>query len=417
MTGYAYEYLSPDNFGLPEAYVDDGIFAPERQAFKAMIIRANDSMTVNGTLAIAQYAHASLPIIFSGGLPSYVAQYEPQNGTAIVNQTLNSLTSLPNVHVVPYEGLAATVSSLGIKPLTNISSNGSWFTYWRRNDLVGADYVFVYNDADNLGLGNGYSEGTIEFASIGTPYFLDAWTGEQIPILSYTRSNASTTIPFQLAGNQSIVVAFADANSTISCTSGNSNLTAGPCTPVNAVNDPSQPLPPTSSSSLNLTNWTLIVERWEPPSDLSNITPNATVKQNTTHQLTSLLPWSLISDIGPNVSGRGYYNTTFTSPAANLSSAGVYIDFGAIYHTVRVSVNGQPLPPLDTTWAKAEISQYLVAGENQVEAVVSTPLSNVLRPIWGELMSSGAGTPIPASALPVQEYGLQQPVVVVPYAK
>ncbi|KAI9668279.1 MAG: hypothetical protein M1821_001099 [Bathelium mastoideum] len=389
--GYAYEYLSPDNFGLPEAYVANGVFAPERQAFKAMIIRANDSLTIDGVLDIAGFAHSGLPVIFSGGIPTYVAQYEPQNGTLWVSQILNSLTSLANVHVVPYESLADTVSSLGIKPLTSIQSNGSWFTYWRRNDLVGADYVFVYNNAIDLGLGNGYSEGTVEFASTGVPYFLDAWTGQQIPITNYTRTNASTTIPLQLAGNQSIIVAFADVNSTISCNTHHSNLTAGSCTPANAINDPSQPLPPASSSSLNLTNWTLVVEHWDPPSDLSNITPNATVKYNTTHHLTALLPWSAISDIGPNVSGRGYYTTAFTLPSTtNSGSTSVYIDFGAIYHTVHVSINGRVVPPLDPTWAKAEISEYLTPGENTVEAVAN--LDGFVQP-----------------------YGLQQPVVVVPY--
>ncbi|KAL9067682.1 MAG: hypothetical protein Q9157_006735 [Trypethelium eluteriae] len=422
--GYAYEYLSPENFGLPGAYVANGVLAPENQAFKAMVIRANDSMTVDGTLGIAGLAQNGLPIIFTGGIPTYVAQYEPLNGTQWVGQILNSLTSLPNVHVVPYEGLADAVSSLGIEPLTSIKSNGSWFTYWRRDDLVGADYVFVYNDATGAGLGNGYSEGSIKFASTGTPYVLDAWTGDQILIQNYTRSNASTTIPFQLAGNQSVIVAFADANSTISCASSHSNLTTGPCTPATVVNDPSRPLPPPSSSSLDLTDWTLVVEHWDPPTDLSDITPNATIKHNTTHQLTSLMPWASIPGLGANVSGRGYYTTTFTSPITNTSttagshsSSGVYIDFGAIYHTIRVSINGRPLPPLDPTWAKADISSYLVSGENMVEAVVSTPLLNVLRPIWGELLSSGAGVNVPAAGLPIQDYGLQRPVVVVPYTR
>ncbi|KAI9714496.1 MAG: hypothetical protein M1820_000457 [Bogoriella megaspora] len=422
--GYAYEYISPENFGLPEAYVSNGVYAPNRQAFKAMIIRANDSMTVNGTEEIAKLANEGLPIVFSGGLPIYVAQYEPRNGTATVSSVLQSITSLPNVHVVPYDNLADSVASLGIQPLTSIKSNGSWFTYWRRDDLVGADYVFVYNDGQYLGLGNGYSEGTVEFASTGTPYFLDAWTGQQIPIANFTRSNHSTTIPFQLAGNQSIIVAFADSNSSILCSTSQSNSTGSPCAPSNSINDPSRSLPTAAGPVQNLTNWTLVVEQWDPPSNLSNIVPSATVKYNTTHQLSSLTSWADISGIGPNVSGRGYYNTTFTWPPSSAktpsshggaSNSSAYIDFGAIFHTIRVRINGETLPPLDLTWAKADITPYLKQGENEVEAVVSTPLLNVLRPIWDQLLSSGAGPAIPANILPVQDYGLLMPVSVVPY--
>jgi hypothetical protein len=68
------------------------------------------------------------------------------------------------------------------------------------------------------------------------------------------------------------------------------------------------------------------------------------------------------------------------------------VDFGAIFHTIHASVNGHLLPPLDPTWAKADISEYLVEGKNTVEAVVTTPLLNTMRQLCGKLMSSGNGT-------------------------
>ncbi|KAE8343154.1 hypothetical protein BDV24DRAFT_161591 [Aspergillus arachidicola] len=36
--GYTYEYLSPENFDSPMAYVKNGVLAPQQQAFKAMIL-------------------------------------------------------------------------------------------------------------------------------------------------------------------------------------------------------------------------------------------------------------------------------------------------------------------------------------------------------------------------------------------
>lgn len=94
---------------------------------------------------------------------------------------------------------------------------------------------------------------------------------------------------------------------------------------------------------------------------------------------------------------------------------GAYIDFGVIFHTIRVTVNGQVLPPLDTTWAKADISALLVDGQNMVEAVVSTTLNNALRPVWTQLKTSGIGPSSDSSSLPVQDYGLLMPVVVTPF--
>ncbi len=41
----------------------------------------------------------------------------------------------------------------------------------------------------------------------------------------------------------------------------------------------------------NLSNWTLVAEHWEAPSDLSDAATVA-VKHNTTHQLTSLVLWT-----------------------------------------------------------------------------------------------------------------------------
>ncbi|KAK4540371.1 hypothetical protein LTR36_009228 [Oleoguttula mirabilis] len=123
-----------------QASVANCIFAPERQAFKAMVVRANDSMTVQGATKLVEYAHAGLSILLSGGLSTYLVSFNT-SGDAYVNETLTSLVSLANVHVVPYDGLAASVAALRIMPLTKVDPTN---TYWRRDDVAKADYVFVY---------------------------------------------------------------------------------------------------------------------------------------------------------------------------------------------------------------------------------------------------------------------------------
>ena len=122
-SGFSYEYLSPDNFGLPEAYVANGTFAPERQAFKALVLRGNDTLTVSGVNKLVGWAHAGLPIIISGGLPQNLTGYNVSGGTEYVRSALASITKLDNVHTVPYDNLAASLTALGFTPRTSVSAD------------------------------------------------------------------------------------------------------------------------------------------------------------------------------------------------------------------------------------------------------------------------------------------------------
>ena len=75
--------------------------------------------------------------------------------------------------------------------------------------------------------------------------------------------------------------------------------------------------------------------------------------------------------------------------------------------------NGHQLPPLDLTGAVADIGDYLKAGKNSVEIIVSTTLGNAIRPLTEELLSSGTTFQGPAPL--VEADGLVSPVLVMPY--
>ncbi|CAJ2509525.1 Uu.00g145510.m01.CDS01 [Anthostomella pinea] len=412
--GYTYEYILLDDFSLPEAYVTDGVFAPERQSFKAMIVRANDSMTVQGVEELVEYARAGLPIVFSGGVPSYLVSYNA-SGDAYANSALQSLVSLDNVHVVPYDKLTASIAALGIKPRTTIAASSIWYTYWRREEEAKADYVFVYNDALGAAFNMGRSQGTVEFASTGTPYFYSAWTGDQTRILNYTQAANTTSIWLALAGNQSVIVAFHN--------DGHGRQQHG-----HGKESDHPALETKTGDAIILENWTLIAEHWDPPANLSDIDLIA-VKHNTTHHLPQLVSWQAIPGL-QNVSGLGYYNTTFnwTRPTAHSHKSSqrhtaITIDFGAIVHTIHVSINGHRLPPLDLAWVKADIMPYLVDGKNAVEAVVATTLYNRLKPMRTELETCGVFAsfmdtdeePSGPFTDPSRDYGLLNAVIVTPY--
>lgn len=477
--GYTYEYLSPDNFDLVNAVVQNKILAPDAQSFKALVVRANDSLTLNGTAKLVEFARAGLPIVFSGGIPtSYLGVNDPAT-VARSQKSLNQAASLPNVHITAsYDSLASTLAAIGIQPTVKLNGTTSLYTVHRRDSSAKTDYFFVYNDAIYSPRGEGGLTTVIEFGSTGIPYHFNAWTGEQTPILVYRRTKTSTLIPLTLAGNQTTIVAFVPKPLGTSslpidiADDGSLNVQVifdpafgttsdeAPSIPgtsltgvsdsilaVSALQNGSVVLKVGASSSgsapsytlsngatktlgsvqtiapITLQDWTLIVEHWDPPSNMSNIEGGA-YKHNTTHSLQSLVSWQAITGL-QSVSGRGYYSTTFTwPPRSNYTSMafkgplGAIIDFGSVVHTLQVSINGKLLPPLDVTDAKADISNYLVRGKNRVEAVVATPLGNVLRPIWTTLKTSGTGPSDPVAGgppPPVADYGLIEPAVITPY--
>ncbi|ORY00972.1 hypothetical protein BCR34DRAFT_102101 [Clohesyomyces aquaticus] len=408
--GYSYEYLSPDNLNLPAAKVIDGILAPKAQAFKALVLRQNDSLTLDGVSKLIEFANAGLSIVLAGGVPTTVLGTLAPGVYRQVLRDLDTMTQQPNVYMTNSTLVASKIAALGIKPRTKISANATWYTYWRSDSASNIDYVFVYNDAMYSAPGTGASEGTIEFQSTKIPYEYNAWTGEKRPILTYEQTKTSTIIPFRLAGNQSTIVAFIPASEDtaksthlsqtssgiLGCnvsTNGRISLKVGSTSTYETSTGATKTLSAAPVSPFKLSNWTLIVEHWDPPIDLYNYTGGA-AKHNTTHPLPRLVSWLEIPGL-QNVSGRGHYSTTFTySRNSNKMStplSGAFISFPPVYHTLQASVNGKRLPPLDVTDPRADIKEYLVEGVNTVEAVVATPLGNVLRPIWSQLRSSGEG--------------------------
>ena len=430
--GYTYEYLSPDNFLLPGAEVIDGVLAPEAQGFKAMLVRANDSLTVDGVKKLVEFAHDGLSIVLAGGIPeTYVGTYNSMDLRESRRSLREAATSLPNVHVTEDYLVASTLSSIGVLPRTQIRSisptNATWFTNWRSSQ--DCDYIYIYNDAIKLPQGQGAAEATIQFKSKGTPYEYDAWTGQQTPFGGdVSNDDGGTTLSLSLAGNQTTIIAFHHSKRSESTDHGSwhdghiSHAEQIPHPfPTSSAFNPIDP-----AQSLILTNWTLVVEHWDPPAELYNITGGAS-KHNTTHHLPHLVSWQEIPGL-QNVSGRGYYSASFVWPPTPPPSPSdhhptperkVLLDFGSIPNTLTATLNSLPLPPLDPTRPRIlDINPWLVQDgqfPNRLEAVIGTPLGNALLPIFDRLETSGEGpasedaTTVPP---PVGRYGLVSPVMV-----
>lgn len=325
-----------------------------------------------------------------GGSPQF---YPTGNYTdfAAFKSHLAVLQASEKVYSVDEGQLANQLKSLGLRPRVGANpATGTWYTTWRESNTTGTALIY----ADLVA-----SEGKVTITDTRTPYFLDPWTGKRTPVLVYTQTNTSTVVPLRLKGNQTVMVAFEDdatgsppayhvisapenvLGATYSAEAGlklsvSAATTEGTATLSNNVScrlPGPQVLPP-----FELTAWKLVAEHWEAPSNISNATA-PTTKYNTTHVLDQLVSWTDIPAL-QNASGIGYYTAGFIWSGTNTNS-GAYLSFANVLHSLRVQVNGYTLPPLDLTNAVADISAYLVPGNNTITATVPTTWWNYIQSI------------------------------------
>ena len=442
LLGYTYEYIDPDNLDLPLATVQKGVLAPDAQGFKAFVVRGNDSLTLDGVSRLVDFARNGLPVIFMGGLPSSYIGSNSQSAVESSQRSLKKITNLRNVHVMEsYDGLARKLQSLGIQPATKWATDGSWYSTRRANSETGEDFYYIYNDAVTDPKGEGKQKYMVEFEATGVPYELDAWTGEEKPILTYTQSRSSTSIPVTLAGNQTRLITFrnrsrgskqaahiADVSDAIlEVTSGDHGkveLKVGPDhngKPTYTRSDGAKKsVNAAPGSPLTLTNWDVTIEHWAAPDNLYDIEGGSKIL-NTQHVMQHPVSWQQIPEL-KNVSGRGYYSVSFDWPPSRSWNQvdGAFIDFGFIAHTLQATLNGHALPPLDVTQPMTDITAWLVHGKNKLHVAVSTTLSNAIQPVFALIETSGTHANDPVAGTvppPYMDYGLLKDVYVIPYVK
>ncbi|KAF3025109.1 hypothetical protein E8E14_014613 [Neopestalotiopsis sp. 37M] len=349
--GWSYNYLSPENLELPQATVENGILAPEGPAWKALVVRNGSALTLNAISTLQSFAESGLPVVLVGDAPTYYPTGSTDANETLFAPRLTILETTEGVYSVNEGQVANQLSSLGLSPRVATTTNGTWYTTWR--ETIEGGYALIF--ADLIG-----SSGIVTIADTRTPYFLDPWTGLQSPVLIYDQDSTTTTISLDLAGNQTAIILFTGSNSTsgvpayhvTSAPAGvigaDFSLSAGLGLHVtSAVNDENAVLSNTAAcpvdgssvpTAFQLTEWDLVAEHWEAPSNISNV-EQAMTKYNTTHSLSALTSWTDIPAL-VNTSGIGYYTSTFMWPSntTNTSSAdlGAYISFDTVLHSLRV---------------------------------------------------------------------------------
>ncbi|KNG86833.1 hypothetical protein ANOM_004910 [Aspergillus nomiae NRRL 13137] len=422
--GFTYLYLSPDNFALPQARVENSTLAPNGPGFRAMIIPSSGNLTIEAVRDIKRFARNGLPVILSGGLPN--AFYTGDGNTDSLMKEISSLKEVQNVHIVSSGQASKQLKSLGVVPRVQLQTSGTWYSTWH-SDADGVDYLFVLGDTVD-------TVGSVSVATAKRPYVLDPWTGSQTPVLEYQQKSGRTVVPLRLAANQTAIIGFSGTPSNTSLyatqvpssvvgykygnrtnnvqlhvSSGSTDqtlrLSNGKTISQLTTKDP--------APGYQLTNWTLTVEHWERPDNLSDASIIA-VKHNTTHELTSLISWQEIPSIA-NASGVGYYTTTIPWPPTSKIADGAYLFLPQTANAARVYMNGHRLPAFDFQAPKLDLSAYLVSGENELTVEVPSTMWNYLRTMLGELYSAGSLPQLEESGPDPVDNGLIGVARVVPF--
>ncbi|KAK0650492.1 hypothetical protein DIS24_g6750 [Lasiodiplodia hormozganensis] len=128
----------------------------------------------------------------------------------------------------------------------------------------------------------------------------------------------------------------------------------------------------------NLTSWDIAIQDWH---RTNNTFSMETAIDLHTYTNSTLAPWKSLDPALAGVSGIGTYSTQFAYPTSTDGEhrLGALLHLGPILNTVRVSLNGEILPPADVSIAVIDMTEYLHAGENDLRIEVASTLFNRIK--------------------------------------
>ena len=142
---------------------------------------------------------------------------------------------------------------------------------------------------------------------------------------------------------------------------------------------------------LNLTDWTLVVDSYEPGEKITRTEENEDTGVTTTEAtyttdhveidagtLSELISWRDIDKIGEKVSGTGTYTTTFTLPEDWSDTGKIQFQADSFQGgTAAVWINDTKVP-VNMDRRTADLTSYVQPGENTITVRVTSSLRNVM---------------------------------------
>ena len=387
--GYSYEYLSPDVLDAEYAHVTNGILAADSAAYKAMVFDNQTFMIPETVSRLQKYADAGLPLIFIGKTPEKSPYYlNADTGNKRLASSVAKLLSTENIYqIYSIDRLADKLREIGITPAADYAGKSDIIAL-HRNDIGKADFYWFFNKAEKA------ESVEVTLTGTGTPYFLNAWTGDITPITKYNTGKGTVTLTVGLEASATGIIVLTDApiakhfNLHVSEGDADSyyyNEKGGIIARASKAGNYKTILSDGSSKtltiaqpgsiSLNNSQWSLNVESWSRDAE----DPNGMIKTNLEYKLDKPVGWTKIQGL-ETVSGRATYSTSFDlADWTDTQGAYLSLELGKGTSAVtKIVINGNTLPVMDQSAKVIDAGRYLVKGKNTVEIDIATFLYNTV---------------------------------------
>jgi hypothetical protein len=411
-SGFTWDYIAPQLLEEPEVIFKDGVLNPEGPAYQGLVI-FQDVLPLSSAKRILQWAKEGLKVLLVNNVTEEIRNeiyavypkaacktpyYDNLDGE--LQKIIEELAKQPNVRIVDdqkdtYKALGA----LGIKPRSPfMEPNEKILTFMRDDGEV--RYLFVYHYM--------YPEKkscsfTVGIEGEGKPYMVDCWRNVIEEICLYTTADGYTYIPFTLAAGEAAIIAlergkkdetYAVSTDAYSVVKQNGKLAikadkSGKYTA--SLNDGTVVVRElTVPDPIEISEWELEIESWdegekkviEEDRGLGYVTKEVyyeTKKTPIKVGKTKLIPWKDIPQAGPEVAGLGTYTANFKLPGSwNDGNAAALKLTSTGGNSLAIRVNGKKIPAVDYSKLEADITPFLVKGENTITVEVSTTLNNRL---------------------------------------
>ena len=398
--GFTYEYLSPAQLRSKNARFEKGALFPDASAYQAVLLDEQDTMAVDTARRLRDLAGKGLPVVIIGDLPTKIPGLDHTGSEdAELHRVLTELVAAKRVvRVADESAVPAALARLRVEPSAASAEASSDVLAVRRNASSrgkASDYYYLWNQT------GARVHQPMTLAGDGVPYRLDTWTGKITPIADYQRHKGSVTVDVDLAAH--------DASAIVLTERRDRTFRGGGGDRAEGTSRAGRGADPVA-----LGTWNLSVDSWTPggsglPGDTAHTQLGPIdVRADTDGRLPA---WREISpesgsDVDlRDVSGVGTYSTTFRLGRDWRRVRTASLDLGTAVDTVRVTVNGKALPPVDQAdLAHVEVGRHLREGENTITVRVASTLLNAVRVAPG----TGADDRTP------MDYGLLGPVRLTP---
>lgn len=377
--GYSYDFLDPAALDLDNMTVRDGLLDADGTGYKALIFNNETDLPYETVEKLNTFAENGLTIVFIGETAAERSFVKD----ADIAEKMNALLANENViQIDQIDGIADALKGAGI--IADASYENQTLLSTHRSD-ENADYYFIYN----YGNANNYRDvqnasavdTTVSLAGKGTPYILNAWTGEIKAVNTSKAAEGRVDVDIHLEPNDSLIIVLSE------------DVLAEESEEKTAM-----------SGSLEISGFELSIESWtmgETVLDTDKTVMNLGV-------LKSLKPWNQIDPSLKDVSGIGTYIAVFTTGENYEEGQTAYLHMGQVKDAYGVKINGTEIV-VDQVSGNAEIGSVLKAGENEIEITVATSLLNaVLKNNSGILNDEGRVLDDRSPAA----YGLFNPVTI-----